>query len=148
MICCPNGCGHSCTVPEHIPYYDIPRQCPDSGSGDLTTGSCVQTNGSCLTSDECADGELCCQSGCGRRCLRSVIPSQPCFAIVAQFINTGRIPPGHYIPACNNGTKFPGTFVPVQFNPSTGYSWCVNTRTGQPISGFYVRGVRPNCPSE
>ena len=145
-ICCPNGCGHSCADPEHIPYYDIPRQCPDSGDGDLTTDSCIFTNNSCLTADTCDEGELCCQSGCGRRCMRSVIPSRPCFAVVDQFISSGRPPPsGRYIPSCDANN---GTFVPVQCHPSTGYCWCVNTRTGQPISSYYPRGIRPTCPSE
>ena len=145
LICCPNGCGRSCLEPDHIPYYDIPRQCPDSGDGDLTTGSCVFTNASCLTSDECDDGELCCQSGCGRRCTRSVVPSQPCFAVDDELVFSGRPPAGTYIPSCDADS---GVFVPVQCHPSTGYCWCVNTRTGRPNSGLYARGVRPNCTSE
>ena len=67
QICCSNGCGRSCVDPDRIPYYDIPRQCPTSEDSDLTTGTCVLTNASCLTNDQCDDGELCCQSGCGRR---------------------------------------------------------------------------------
>ena len=147
QICCSNGCGRSCTDPQRIPYYDIPHQCPDTGDSDLATGTCVFTNASCLTADVCAENELCCQSGCGRRCTRSVFPSQPCFAITDQIVLPGdtRLPAGYYVPACDRNN---GTFIPVQCHPSTGYCWCVNTRTGQPTSSFYARGVRPNCTCE
>ena len=68
QLCCSNGCGRSCVDPDRVPYYDIPWQCPTS---DLTTGTCVLTNASCLTNDQCdTDGELCCQSGCGRRLVK------------------------------------------------------------------------------
>ena len=80
-----------------------------------------------------------------RRCTRSVIPSQPCTAVANQFRVVNRTLSGHYTPQCD-GTN--GTFQPYQCHPSTGYCWCVNVRTGQPISGFYPRGVRPNCTSE
>ena len=81
--CCSNGCGRSCVDPDRIPYYDIPRQCPTSDNSDLTTGTCVLTNASCLTNEQCdADGELCCQSGCGRR-----LAMLDCLIFIKMLIN-------------------------------------------------------------
>ena len=79
------------------------------------------------------------------RCMRSMVSSQPCVAVTNQLHPLNITLAGHYTPQCDANR---GTFHPYQCHPSTGYCWCVNTRTGQAISGFYPRGIQPNCTSE
>jgi len=49
---------------------------------------------------------------------------------------------GSYKPQCTST----GNYELIQSHPSTGFSWCVNSKTGQKIEGSQVRG-KPNCPT-
>lgn len=149
MKCCSNGCGRSCMVPDRIPYYSIPQQCPSSISDRV--GVCTITPNNCQSDTNCSDDQLCCRSGCGRVCTNPVQSSQPCFAITDQFNRTrasdsggllgGASFVGAYIPQC----AVDGSFQPIQCHGSTGYCWCVHTQTGQPLSPFTPRGSRTQC---
>ena len=140
--CCSNGCGRSCVVPDRIPYYSIPQQCPSTSD---RVGICTITPNNCQSDKNCSDAQLCCQSGCGRVCTNRVSSPQPCYAIAAQFNRTrasdsggllgGTTVVGAYIPQC----ALDGSFQPIQCHGSIGYCWCVHTQTGQPLSPFTRR---------
>ena len=149
LLCCSNGCGFTCRAGEPIPYYEIPLICPAPSVDDLI-GTCQITNNSCLSDDECMKSDQrCCRSGCGRSCQRANQPSTPCFAVTDQFpIATGGLLGGlvgTFIPHCLDD----GSFAPIQCHGSTGYCWCVHTRTGEPISPRSPPGsMPPACASE
>lgn len=146
LKCCSNGCGHSCVMPDHIPYYPTPPECPASLLYDIT-GTCPQQQQACTDASVCADSQLCCQHGrCGRYCTEAVNSTQPCLAIrnlLISGLSEGGIP-GAYVPACQDD----GTFAPTQFHGSTGFSWCVNIQTGYPATPFFARGITAQCPSK
>lgn len=50
----------------------------------------------------------------------------------------GRV--GHFTPKCDKK----GDYSAVQVHGSTGFSWCVNIKTGEKISGTDTRGTA-NC---
>jgi len=52
--------------------------------------------------------------------------------------------PGAYKPACTAQ----GYFQPIQTHGSTGYSWCVNPKTGDKLEGTEAGpGATPTCPA-
>ena len=142
MKCCSNGCGTACMEPTLVPVYDIPLQCPRNESSDRL-GICIAQPNSCQSDDSCTGNQLCCRSGCGRVCTTPVNATQPCYAITYLFnrSNTSRLGAaiGSFIPRCDTD----GSFQPIQCHGSTGYCWCVHTRTGLPLSSP-VRGL-PQC---
>lgn len=145
QMCCSNPCGgRACVDPDQVPYYAVPRECPsaDSRGG---TGNCTTRRPSCTDDSVCAENQLCCPNGnCGSFCVNGVESSQPCSVVRGLLLVGGRARPGAFVPACQDN----GKFAPTQFYGSTGYSWCVNVETGQPVSGFYPRGTTAQCPSE
>lgn len=143
-MCCSNGCGRVCMNPDRVPYYTIPLDCPSNSTLDLV-GTCDISQRPCTESSACPDNQLCCLSGgCGRYCTYAVASSQPCFAVRQLFTTALGGIPGAFIPTCQDD----GSFSASQFHGSTGLSWCVDVRTGYPVSPFYPRGSTPNCPSE
>jgi hypothetical protein len=52
--------------------------------------------------------------------------------------------PGKYLPQCTPA----GYYEPMQFHPSTGYSWCVDPDTGKELVGSRIAPGhgRPTCP--
>lgn len=145
QMCCSNGCGRVCMLPDRVPYYSVPLECPSSTMLDLVS-RCDTTQPQCTDSSACAADQLCCQTGgCGRYCTQAVSSMQPCFAVRELFTSDGLGGiPGAFIPACQDD----GSFSPSQFHGSTGLSWCVDVGAGYPLSPFYPRGSTPQCSSE
>ena len=48
---------------------------------------------------------------------------------------------GHFTPTCDNN----GDYAAIQRHASTGYSWCVDTKTGKKIVGTDTRSQNPDC---
>jgi hypothetical protein len=141
QMCCSNGCTRVCVVPDSIPYYSVPLECPAPTVPDFVSTCDI----SCTDNSACGNNQLCCQNGgCGRHCTAAVQSTQPCFAVRELLTSGARAPPGAFVPACQDD----GTFSPSQFHGSTGFSWCVNVQTGYPISPLYPRGATPQCSSE
>lgn len=141
--CCSNGCAISCMVADRVPYYNIStQQCPDS-SGLI--GICAV---GCRGDYDCQNNQMCCSNGCGQTCTASTTISQRCSHVRSQFnatavaLGSPRLPLGAYIPQCDTD----GNYSPVQYHE--GFSWCVHTQTGLPLSGFYGRGEMARCRSE
>ena len=141
--CCSNGCGRSCVDADQVPYYNVStQQCPDT-SGLI--GICVV---GCRGDYDCDNRQMCCSNGCGQTCSASTTISQRCLHVRSQFNSTTialglPIPPlGAFIPRCDSD----GNYSPLQY--FEGYSWCVHTQTGLPLSGFYGRGEMAQCRSE
>jgi hypothetical protein len=55
-----NGCIYSCKEPL------VKKQCPDN-SGLISI--CSISADSCLDDTQCSQGQMCCSSGCGKKCL-------------------------------------------------------------------------------
>ena len=139
QMCCSNACGgQDCVDPDLVPYYAVPRECPSS------TVNCTTRRPSCTDDSSCAANQLCCRNNCGHFCVDAVESSQPCSAVRGQLLMGGHARPGAFVPACQTN----GKYSPTQIHGSTGYSWCVNVETGQPVSGYYPRGTVAQCPSE
>ena len=137
QLCCSNGCGRVCTLSDVIPYYDTPLVCPDLDSDVFAT--CQQE---CNSDSDCSSGaDLCCSNGCGTACVSGVSAIEKCSAIVDLF-SAIETPLGAYVPQC----RVDGSFAPVQFHEAA--SWCVDSQTGQPLSGYYPIGTQPNCTCE
>ena len=109
---------------------DIPRQCPNATG---LIGACVVE---CSGDDDCENGGLCCSNGCGRTCMRGEPVTPLCPALLRQ---TSSSLIGAFVPSCERD----GSFSQVQCHGSTGFCWCVDTTSGQPLS----EGVRgePDC---
>ena len=135
--CCFNGCGHTCQTALVIPYYDPPLVCPVI---DSLFAACVLE---CNLDDNsgCDEDELCCRTSCGTICSEGVIPDPLC-PVLLERLPVSVI--GAYIPQCDDNDSFSA----VQCHESTGYCWCVNTKTGRPVSDLYPREVLPNCSCE
>eukprot|EP00731_Ephydatia_muelleri_P026230 Em0018g330a len=115
-VCTLKDCRVAFTIPYRSPY-----QCPPE---QVSSDNC----------STCAQNELCCDS----ECTTAVLPSRPCDSV------SGASPSliGAYVPQCSAD----GNFNPVQSWGSTGYSWCVNTASGKPLSTVAApRGQLPNC---
>lgn len=145
-MCCSNGCGRTCVNPDRVPYYAIPLECPTTQLSGLT-GTCNTTQPTCSDNSVCGSNQLCCQTDhCGRFCVEAINSTQPCLALrqlLTSGLTAGGIP-GAYVPLCQDD----GTFNTTQFHGSTGLSWCVDVRTGYPVSPFYPRGSTAQCSSE
>ena len=140
QMCCSNACGgRDCVDPDLVPYYAVPRECPRS------TGQCTTRRPSCTDDSTCAANQLCCRNGnCGSFCMDAIESSQPCSTVRGLLLAGGHARPGAFVPACQDN----GMYSPTQFHGSTGFSWCVNIQTGQPVSGYYPRGTIAQCPSK
>ena len=51
---------------------------------------------------------------------------------------------GHFTPTCEND----GDYSVIQRHASTGYSWCVDTKTGKTIDGTKTRSENPDCKKD
>lgn len=111
---------------------DIPRQCPNVGDIPAVCDAPRCRAGGCQ------EGEACCDTGCGSMTCTAGVPSTPiCLRLREQA--TGLI--GAFQPSCEED----GSFSEMQCHGSTGYCWCVDVESGQPVSDG-VRG-RPTCGS-
>ncbi len=128
----------NCTEGFSNVYYlterDIPVHCPASSD---SLGACVIQ---CDSDDNCTSGTICCENGCGQTCVTGNRFQILCPSILRQSMQSDRL--GMFRPECQDD----GTFSPVQCHGSTGYCWCVDIDSGQPISEG-VRGERPVCGS-
>eukprot|EP00731_Ephydatia_muelleri_P037230 Em0424g1a len=70
---------------------------------------------------------------------KSVLPPKPCLMLVSKLSPVPRI--GAYVPQCSSD----GNFAPIQIWGSTGYSWCVDTSDGKPLTAAVPPGYQPNC---
>ena len=122
-----------------IPYYEPPLQCPNVTG---LFGVCIV---GCTADSVCSnDGDLCCSNGCGTQCTPGETPYPLCPLIKERASGDSTSLVGAYIPQCQDD----GNFSPVQCHGSTGYCWCVNVRTGVPISDLVAPGVDISCTSE
>ena len=115
----------------------IPSTCPSISD---SLGTCVNE---CTSNSNCTNRTICCSNGCGRSCVPGILTRSICQSIVYQSDqNHSDI----YRPQCEED----GTFSQVQCDNSTdnttGYCWCVDVTTGQPVTEG-VRGRRPQCNS-
>ena len=130
QMCCSSSCGRTCMIPDSVPYYSVPMECPNTHTSDLI-GTCNSIRlQSCRQDSDCSSNQLCCRNGgCGQFCMNAIASTQPCFAL--RQLLTGGSPtggiPGAFIPMCQDD----GTFTESQFFGSTGFSWCVNVKTGE-----------------
>lgn len=110
----------------------IPHQCPD------TSNSPAVCDGTPCRSGECGGGQMCCDSGCGSTICSDGVPITPaCPVMRRQADERGLI--GGFRPSCEED----GSFSEVQCHGSTGYCWCVDVESGQPVSNG-ARG-EPSC---
>ena len=135
QLCCYNGCGHVCTDPFLIPYYELPLECP-SLTGSI--GICISA---CQFDSDCDEDQLCCSNGCGRACATGVTSASSCHVLRRQLSDA---PDEVYVPQCEED----GSFSPVQCHRFIGYCWCVHTQTGEPLSDAMERSETPQCTSE
>lgn len=110
---------------------DIPQQCPNANNLPSVCGE------HCRTDSECGEGEMCCLSNCGRSCVKSIPVTPICRSKARQVQQTGLI--GAFQPSCQED----GSFSEMQCYGSTGFCWCVDVETGQPVSNG-IRGA-PQC---
>ncbi|KAL5463841.1 hypothetical protein EMCRGX_G032784 [Ephydatia muelleri] len=105
------------------PPYSSPYQCPRP---KLETNNC---SAPCTGRSQC----------CGSVCTQGVLPPKPCLMLVSKLSPVPRI--GAYVPQCSSD----GNFAPIQIWGSTGYSWCVDTSDGKPLTAAVPPGYQPNC---
>ena len=141
QLCCTKSCGNVCSTPEFVPYYPVAPVCP-SPTFSLRPDICPLSDVQCMNNSGCRGDHLCCRSRCGRICQKGVLSSIPCFMVTESIGAYQSLqPPGYYTPSCQTD----GTFMPIQCNPSTNLCWCVDIKTGKPVSSYYRRGVTPTC---
>ena len=125
-----NNCSQSLSAVQYLQPSDIVRECPRAS--DLL---CADTT--CSGHEQCSEGEMCCATECGNTCV-SGIPQQPlCHAIAQRSQGEGLI--GAFQPSCQPD----GSFSELQCHGSTGFCWCVDVMSGQPVSNG-TRGFQ-NC---
>lgn len=111
---------------------DIPRQCPDVNNFPTVCHAPPCRPG------QCGNGEVCCDNGCGFMTCTAGVPIMPiCPTISRKVEQSGLI--GAFQPSCEED----GSFSEMQCHGSTGYCWCVDVETGQPVSNG-TRGI-PSC---
>lgn len=133
-----------------IPGKYIPQCTP---SGDYQQKQCHGSTGFCWCVDPKTGKELPgtrVGPGKGEVQCSSINFAAPIFVSLGSCAEArqraGPMMPGKYIPQCTSS----GKYEPVQCHGSTGNCWCVNTETGEEISGTRVgpgAGRRPSCPS-
>lgn len=123
------NCSRGLTGVVYLQPSDIPQQCPNASN---LPADCSNT---CSQNRDCRGGQLCCDSGCGRSSCLSGVPIQPACRSMAR--QSGLL--GAFQPSCQQD----GSFSELQCHGSTGFCWCVDVRTGQPVTNG-TRG-RPAC---
>lgn len=117
------NCSRGLTAVEYLRPSDIPLQCPNASNLPAVCGTRCTAEG-----NECRDGQLCCNSGCGRICMTGVSQQPLCRVLSRRSQQAGLI--GAFQPAC----ELDGSFSELQCHGSTGYCWCVDVQTGQPVT--------------
>ena len=126
---CPESqkcCGGCCRDIVNLPYYDIPRDCPDNFVSLSSDSDACDVE--CQSDTHCSDSKLCCRGdSCSSSCQEGVRPLDPCHA-VKDLLEDGEASLGRYVPQCTDD----GLFRTVQVREN--YRWCVHALTGKPIS--------------
>ncbi len=126
------NCSRGLDAVVYLQPSDIPRQCPDARNFPAVCDAPVCRPG------ECPEGQLCCDTGCGSMTCSTGVPSRPICPSMSEQPQLGGLI-GAFRPSCAED----GSFSEVQCHGSTGYCWCVDVESGQPVSDG-VRG-RPSC---
>lgn len=117
------NCSRGLTAVEYLRPSDIPQQCPNVSNLLAVCGRRCTPGGS-----ECEGGQLCCDTGCDSTCMTG-LPIQPiCRTMVRRSQQAGLI--GAFEPSCEED----GSFSELQCHGSTGFCWCVDVETGQPVT--------------
>ena len=125
------NCSRGLEAVVYLQPSDIPQQCPNTSNFPAVCDADLCRAG------ECESGELCCSSGCGSMACTAGVPIQPiCRSMSRQAQQLGLI--GAFQPSCEED----GSFSELQCHGSTGYCWCVDVQTGQPVSN----GTRGGTP--
>lgn len=118
-----DNCTRGLTAVQYLMASDIPLQCPNASN---QLAACGHT---CSVGEEdCRAGQLCCDTGCGHTCVAGVPIHPICRTMAQRSQEAGLI--GAFQPSCEED----GRFSELQCHGSTGFCWCVDVETGQPVT--------------